>query len=89
MLAGWAAGLASGVYWLAAGGFASSLATYPIGGSAGTKLYIGFVAFLINIAVTVGWSAIAAALRRGRTGTGELRPVRTVDDTEGTAAGAT
>lgn len=49
--AGWAVGMALGTYQLAVGGFTSSLASYPVGG--GTKLYIGFVAFLANIAVVV------------------------------------
>src|SRR5439155_308994 len=63
VLAGWAAGMIAGVYWLASTGFSSSLASYPVGGGQGTKLYIGLVAFLVNIAVTFVWSAVAAVLR--------------------------
>jgi solute:Na+ symporter, SSS family len=83
VLAGWAAGMIAGVYWLAAGNFASSLASYPVGGQGGTKLYIGLVAFLINIAVVVAWSA-AALLAGGRQGDRS----RTTES-EGTPAGAT
>ncbi|HEX8941173.1 MAG TPA: sodium:solute symporter [Candidatus Limnocylindrales bacterium] len=62
--AGWLVGIASGTYWLVAGNFASSLYTYPIGGHAGTKLYIGLVAFLLNICVVVVWSAVARLVGR-------------------------
>ena len=67
VLAGWAAGMITGIYWLAASGFSSSLYTYPDGGQ-GTKLYIGLVAFAVNIVVTFGWSAAAAVLRGQRVG---------------------
>ncbi len=63
---GWLAGMATGTYWLVAGKFASSLATFPIGGHAGTKLYIGLVAFAINLIVVVVWSLATQAVR-GRT----------------------
>ncbi len=63
---GWLAGMATGTYWLVAGKFASSLATFPIGGHAGTKLYIGLVAFAINLVVVVVWSLATQAVR-GRT----------------------
>ncbi len=63
---GWLVGMASGTYWLVAGKFASSLATFPVGGPAGTKLYIGLVAFAINLVVVIGWSLATQAVR-GRT----------------------
>jgi hypothetical protein len=49
----------TGTYWLLVGGFSSSLATYPIGGPTGTKLYIGLVAFVVNLVVVGVWSAAA------------------------------
>jgi solute:Na+ symporter, SSS family len=58
VIAGWAAGMASGTYWLFANGFTSSLSTYPVGGDGGTKLYIGLVAFAINLVVVGAWSAV-------------------------------
>ena len=70
---GWLAGMVSGTYWLVANGFSSSLTAYPIGGAAGTKMYIGLVAFAINLVVVVAGSAIAIATR-GR----EARPERTM-----------
>jgi solute:Na+ symporter, SSS family len=57
VIAGWLAGMAAGTYWLVANGFTSSLATYPIG-AAGTKLYIGLVAFAINLVVVTAWSLV-------------------------------
>ncbi len=65
---GWLVGIVSGTYWLFEGKFASSLYTYPIGGAAGTKLYIGFVAFLLNIGVVVVVSALAHVLGRAHAG---------------------
>ena len=65
---GWAVGMASATYWLVANGFSSSLSAYPIGGAGGTKLYIGLVAFALNIVVVVVWSAIARAVGETRTG---------------------
>ncbi len=59
--------MATGTYWLVAGRFPSSLATYPIGGHAGTKLYIGLVAFAVNIVVVIVGSVVALAIR-GREG---------------------
>ncbi len=59
IIAGWALGMASGTYWLLANGFTSSLLAYPIGGPGGTKLYIGLVAFAINLAVVVVGSIVA------------------------------
>lgn len=63
---GWLVGMATGTYWLYANGFSSSLSTYSFAGLAPTKIYIGFVAFLLNIAVVVVWSLVADAVRRGR-----------------------
>ena len=68
VIVGWAAGMITGTYWLIAGGFSGSLASFPIGGEGGTKLYIGLVAFAVNLVVAVGLSAVARAL--GRIGTG-------------------
>ena len=65
---GWAVGMASATYWLVANGFSSSLTAYPIGGVGGTKLYIGLVAFALNIVVVVVWSAIARTVGETRTG---------------------
>ncbi len=62
--AGWLAGMATGTWWLVVGGFSSSLATFPIGDAGGTKLYIGFVAFLVNIVVVAVGSALVPYLRR-------------------------
>jgi SSS family solute:Na+ symporter len=62
VIAGWALGMLTGTYWLLANGFSSSLFTYPIGGPSGTKLYIGLVAFAINIVVVVVGSVLAHAL---------------------------
>jgi solute:Na+ symporter, SSS family len=59
VIVGWAAGMLSGTYWLVANGFSSSLATYPVGSPAGTKLYIGLVAFAINLVVVAVWSVLA------------------------------
>jgi len=66
--AGWAIGMATGTYWLLVNGFSSSLFTYPVGDAGGTKLYIGLVAFLLNIVVVVAWSAIARTVGQTRTG---------------------
>jgi len=68
VIAGWALGMLSGTYWLLANGFSSSLFTYPIGGPGGTKLYIGLVAFAINIVVVVVGSVVAHALGGARAG---------------------
>ena len=62
---GWLAGMATGTYWLLATHFSSSLYSFPVGGVAGTKLYIGLVAFAVNLIVVVVLSA-AATLVRGR-----------------------
>ena len=67
---GWALGMITATYWLAANGFSSSLFAFPIGGHGGTKLYIGLVAFAINIAVVVLGSIAAHAfggVRAGKT----------------------
>ena len=66
--AGWAAGMFAGTAWLVSNGFASSLYAFPIGGHGGTKMYIGLVAFALNIGVVVVWSAVAHALGRARAG---------------------
>ena len=66
VIAGWAAGMATGTYWLLANGFSSSLSTYPIGADGGTKLYIGLVAFAVNLVVVVAWS-VAVRLTSGTT----------------------
>ncbi|MHB8958024.1 MAG: monocarboxylate uptake permease MctP [Candidatus Limnocylindrales bacterium] len=62
--AGWLAGMVTGTWWLVAGGFSSSLASFPVGGAGGTKLYIGFVAFLVNIVVVAVGTAVVTYLRR-------------------------
>ena len=64
MGAGWLAGMVTGTWWLFAGGFSSSLASFPIGGAGGTKLYIGFVAFLVNIVVVMVGTAVVTYARR-------------------------
>ncbi len=58
--AGWVVGMASGGFWLVASGFSGSLYTFF-----GAKLYIGLVAFLLNLGVVVVWSLVTFALRRG------------------------
>jgi SSS family solute:Na+ symporter len=68
VIAGWAVGMASGTYWLLASGFTSSLFAYPIGGPGGTKLYIGLVAFAINLVVVVVGSLVAHAFGGARAG---------------------
>lgn len=60
--------MTTGTYWLLANGFTSSLYTFPVGDAGGTKLYIGLAAFLLNFVVVVGWSALAGALGRTRSG---------------------
>jgi solute:Na+ symporter, SSS family len=72
VLAGWAVGIATGTYWLIAEKFLATLHTYPIGGHGGTKLYIGLVAFVLNLAVVVVWSLVAS-LVRGRRQVGVLK----------------
>ena len=68
VIAGWAAGMLVGTYWLISSGFSGSLFSFPVGGPGGTKLYIGFVAIIINLVVAFGGSAVAALL--GRVGSG-------------------
>jgi SSS family solute:Na+ symporter len=61
LIAGWAAGISTGTYWLAAEKFKVTTHVFPVMGSS-NRLYIALVAFLINLAVVVLGSAIAYAL---------------------------
>ena len=66
VIAGWCVGTALGTYWVVSDAFKSSLHTYAIGGPAGTKLYSGLIAFVLNLIVVVVWSLIARAVRGRR-----------------------
>ncbi|HEV7464836.1 MAG TPA: sodium:solute symporter [Candidatus Dormibacteraeota bacterium] len=61
VLAGWAAGISTGLYWLSAERFKGTLHAFPIAGPQ-NRLYIALVAFLVNLGVVVVGSAIAYAL---------------------------
>jgi len=61
LVAGWAAGIATGTYWLVAEKFKVSTHAFPVLG-AQNRLYIALVAFLINLTVVLGGSALAYAL---------------------------
>lgn len=60
MIAGWAAGIGIGTWALVQEKFATSLHDFGVGG----KIYIGFAAILVNLAVVLVGSLIAALLGR-------------------------
>lgn len=76
IVAGWVAGMAFGTFWIVEDGFASSLHVFPFGGPAGTELYPGLVAFVINLFVMLVWTGIARLVR----GTGAASQSRIPDD---------
>jgi SSS family solute:Na+ symporter len=61
VLAGWTAGITTGIYWLSAEKFKATLHAFPIAGPQ-NRLYIALVAFLVNLGVVVVGSALAYAL---------------------------
>jgi Na+/proline symporter len=61
VLAGWAAGIGTGVYWLSVEKFKVTTHAFPIAGPT-NKLYIALVAFLVNLGVVVVGSLLAYAL---------------------------
>lgn len=61
VLAGWAAGIGTGVYWLSVEKFKTSVHGFPIAGPT-NKIYIALVAFLVNLGVVVVGSLLAYAL---------------------------
>ncbi|HEX3605068.1 MAG TPA: sodium:solute symporter [Candidatus Dormibacteraeota bacterium] len=69
VLLGWAAGITTGVYWLGVEKFKVTTHGFPIAGPS-NKLYIGLVAFGVNLGVVVVGSLLAYALgARRQTGT--------------------
>jgi solute:Na+ symporter, SSS family len=69
VVAGWAAGIATGTYWLVAEKFKVTTHAFPIAGPQ-NRLYIALVAFLVNLAVVLAGSALAWALGARRQGGG-------------------
>jgi SSS family solute:Na+ symporter len=61
VLAGWAAGISTGIYWLSAEKWKLTTHVFPIVGPQ-NRLYIALMAFLCNLAVVVAGSALAYAL---------------------------
>ncbi len=61
VLAGWAVGITTGIYWLSAEKFKGTTHAFPIAGPQ-NKLYIALVAFLVNLGIVVVGSALAYAL---------------------------
>jgi SSS family solute:Na+ symporter len=61
LIAGWAAGIGTGVYWLSVEKWKVTTHGFPIAGPQ-NKLYIGLIAFGVNLAVVIIGSLLAYAL---------------------------
>jgi SSS family solute:Na+ symporter len=81
VIAGWAAGIGTGVYWLSVEKFKLTLHAFPVAGPQ-NRLYIALVAFLVNLGVVVLGSLLAYALgsrrQAGALTEADYRPVAAV-----------
>jgi SSS family solute:Na+ symporter len=81
VIAGWAAGMATGTYWLVQEQFKVTIHGFPLFGPH-NKLYIALVAFMVNLGVVVVGSLVAYALgarrQQGALTEADYRPVAVV-----------